>query len=208
MQYEYISWNRFYRLCGALWKRIADSGYRPDLLIAITRGGYPAARVLADFGGLMDLVSLKIEHYHGPSKLREALVPYPLPLSVGGRRVLLVDDISDSGDTFDAAFAELDKRGEPLSIRTAVLHYKQVSRHTPDYYAKRIVKWRWVTYPWALVEDLTEILTRSEFTPESPAALARHLADDIGIQVPKSVIAQMAPIILKRLANGDQAAAR
>ena len=47
MQYEYVSWNRFYRLCGVLWERITDAGYRPDLIIAITRGGYPTARILA-----------------------------------------------------------------------------------------------------------------------------------------------------------------
>lgn len=199
MQYEYVNWNHFYRLCGVLWQRIADSGYRPDLIIAITRGGYPAARVLSDFAGLMDLVGLKIEHYHGPSKLRQAIVPYPLPLSITGRRVLLVDDVSDSGDTFDAAFAELAKRGEPLAMRTAVLHHKQVSRHTPDYHAQRIVKWRWVTYPWALVEDLTEILTRRELAPDSPAALEQHLADHIGMRLPRPVLDQVAPILLQRL---------
>ncbi|MGD8957419.1 MAG: phosphoribosyltransferase family protein, partial [Chromatiaceae bacterium] len=61
MDYEYVSWNRFYRLCGVLYQRINDSGYAPDLVVAIARGGYPVARVIADFLGIMDLVSLKIE---------------------------------------------------------------------------------------------------------------------------------------------------
>ena len=199
MQYEYISWNRFYRLCGRLWQRISEAEYEPDLIIAITRGGYPAARVLADYVDLMALVSLKIEHYHGPHKHKEAIVPYPLPVSVAGRRVLLVDDVTDSGDTFDAAFAEIARHGEPLAIRTAVLHHKQVSRFTPDFYAQRVVKWRWITYPWAVVEDLTEILAQRVPVPLHAAQVERCLAGGIGLRLPKAVLDQVAPIVLHRL---------
>ena len=199
MQYEYVSWNRFYRLCGVLWRRITESGYQPDLIIAITRGGYPPARVLADYYGLMDLVGLKIEHYHGPDKQEAAIVPYPLPLSVTGRSVLLVDDVSDSGDTFEAAFAELARHGAPRTLRTAVLHHKRTSRHTPDYYAQHIVKWRWITYPWALVEDLTEVLARMTPAPSQAAELERRLSDEIGLHLPRSVLDQVTPVVLKRL---------
>lgn len=78
MDYEYISWNHFHRLCGRLCHKLDDSGFRPDLIIAITRGGYPTARVLADYLDLMDLVSLKIEHYRGPQRMPETTIPYPL----------------------------------------------------------------------------------------------------------------------------------
>lgn len=204
MQYEYVSWNRFYRLCGVLWNRITDSGYRPDLIIAITRGGYPTARVLADYADMMDLISLKIEHYHGPHKHREAIVPYPLPLSVSGRRILLVDDVTDSGDTFDAAFAEIARHGEPLAIRSAVLHHKQISRYSPDFYAQRVVKWRWITYPWAVVEDLTEILVQERPAPDQIAQLDRFLADEIGLRLPRAVFDQVLPIVLQRLEDRDR----
>lgn len=198
MRYEYISWNRFYRLCGVLWERIAGAGYEPDLIIAITRGGYPAARVLADYADLMDLVSLKIEHYHGPVKQRQAIVPYPLPLSITGRRILLVDDVTDSGDTFDAALAEIDKHGEASAIRTAVLHHKQVSRYAPDFYAQRVVQWRWITYPWAVVEDLTEVLAQKVPAPLQTAQL-RQSIDETGMRLPRAVLDQVAPILLRRL---------
>ena len=204
MKYEYISWNRFNRLCGLLFQRIADSGYRPDLIIAIARGGYPAARVLADYCGLMELVCLKIEHYHGPSKQTEAMVPYPLPLSVTGRRILLVDDVSDSGDTFDAALAELARHGNPHTLRTAVLHHKQTSRHTPNYYARRVRKWRWITYPWALVEDLTEILAQMTPRPTQAAEFEQHLIGEIGMRLPKSVLDQVMPIVMQRFAESGR----
>ena len=204
MLHEYISWNRFYRLCGVLWERISDAGYRPDLIIAITRGGYPTARVLADYADVMNLVSLKIEHYHGPHKQRRAIVPYPLPLSVSGRRILLVDDVTDSGDTFEAAFAEIARHGGPMATRTAVLHHKVVSRHSPDFFAQRIVKWRWITYPWALVEDLTEILAQKGPAPAQAAQLGKFLAEETGMRLPRSVLEQVTPIVLQRLAERDR----
>lgn len=208
MQYEYVSWNRFYRLCGVLWRRISKSGYQPDLIIAITRGGYPTARVLADYYGLMDLVSLKIEHYHGPSKQETAVVPYPLPLSVTGRSLLLVDDVSDSGDTFEAAFAELARHGTPRSLRTAVLHHKKVSRYAPDFHAQRVDKWRWITYPWALVEDLTHILAQLTPAPERAADVEKYLADEIGMRLPRSILDQAIPVVLQRLEVSDRSSLR
>jgi hypoxanthine phosphoribosyltransferase len=200
MRYEYISWDRFYRLCGVLFGRIAASGFAPDLIVAITRGGYPAARVLADFHGLMDLVGLKIEHYRGPTKQTDTVVPYPLPLSVAGRRVLLVDDVSDSGDTFDAAFGEIARHGEPAAIRTAVLHHKQTSRHVPDYCAQRVRQWRWITYPWALVEDLTQVVAGMTPVPTNAPELVRRVAGETGLRPPQSVLKAVAPIVLQRLA--------
>jgi hypothetical protein len=199
MRYEYISWNRFYRLSGVLFGRITDSGFEPDLVVAIARGGYPVARVLADFFGLMDLVSLKVEHYRGPTRQADTVVPYPLPLSVAGRRVLLVDDVSDSGDTFDAALDELARHGEPAAIRTAVLHHKQTSRHLPDYFAQRVREWRWITYPWALVEDLSGIVARMTPIPTDAAELVRRVADESGLRPPQSVLAEVAPIVLRHL---------
>lgn len=201
MEYEYISWNRFYHLCGRLYRGIADSGYRPDIIIAIARGGYPVGRVLADYFGLMDLISLKIEHYHGPEKMARTTIPYPLPLRIDGRRVLLVDDVSDSGDTFDAACGHLRQHGSPDSLRTAVLHHKQTSIHRPDYHAQRVIKWRWITYPWALVEDLTALAARMTPPPGNPDQLIQGLPKALVREIPARVMRQVAPIVLERLAD-------
>lgn len=196
MHIEYVSWPRFVRLCGILYGKIHGAGDRPDLIIAITRGGYPPARILADYFGIMDLVGLKIEHYRGPDRLPTAVVRYPFPADIAGRRVLLVDDVSDSGDTFAAALQHLAARGEPAALRTAVLHHKQTALMTPDYHAQRIVKWRWITYPWALVEDLTALVERLERPLPDSAALRDHLRRVYGLQLPAGVFAQIAPIVL------------
>lgn len=163
---EYVSWNRFYRLCTVLHGRICSAGFEPEVIVGIARGGYMPARVMADFFGVMDLAAVKIEHYHGPRKSRKAVVRHPLTADITGRRVLVVDDVSDSGDTFEALFAHLDAAG-PSELRTAVLHHKVTSSHAPDFHATRIVRWRWIIYPWALAEDLRVLLDAMSPRPRS-----------------------------------------
>lgn len=203
MRFEYVSWSRFARLCGVLYRRIEADGYRPDLIVAVTRGGYPVARVLADDFGILDLVTLKIEHYRGPEKMPRALVRYPLPLDIPGRRVLLVDDVCDSGDTFSVALRHLHAKGPPAALRTAVLHYKQTSGVKPDYQAQRVLKWRWITYPWALVEDLTSLVVGMADRPQTVEALAERLAAVDGLKLPSGVLEEVAPIVLARAHEAD-----
>jgi hypoxanthine phosphoribosyltransferase len=197
--YEYISWNEFYRLCRRLYEQISISGFRPDTIIAIARGGYAPARILADYFTVMDLLTLKIEHYHGPDKMAKAVVRCPLMADITGKRVLLVDDVSDSGDTFLVALHHLEGYGDPVSLQTGVLHHKATSLFNPDFYAKRIVKWRWITYPWAVVEDLSVVASRMRPLPKNENELRCKLRDEMGIALPKRLYNQIASVVLSNV---------
>jgi hypoxanthine phosphoribosyltransferase len=188
---EVITWNRFYTQARRLARLIRESGYRPDTIVAIGRGGYMPARVLSDFLGLMDLTSFKIEHYQGTHVSKKAIVRYPLSASLRGRRVLLVDDVSDSGDTFTAAMEHVNSLGRPTEVRTAVLHHKLVSRFTPDFHAHKVVKWRWIIYPWAVAEDLTTLIGAMGPRPGDVEAITRRLARDHGIRISRKVLADI-----------------
>ncbi|WP_050799385.1 phosphoribosyltransferase [endosymbiont of Tevnia jerichonana] len=137
---ELITWHQSYGLCRLFAERLRASGFRPDIIVAIGHGGWVIGRILADFLNLMDLTSFKIEHYHGPHKQARAKVKYPLSTHVSGRRVLLVDDVSDSGDTFEIALEHLRTRGAPAIVRTAVIHHKIQSLFMPismpDFHAR------------------------------------------------------------------------
>ena len=167
---EYISWARFYSLSRILTRTIYDSGFKPDAIVAIGRGGYMPARIISDFLHIMNLTSFKIEHYQGTQKKPVPLVRYPLGEGVSGERVLLVDDVCDSGETFELASRHLQERLHPKIIRSAVMHFKKTSTFIPDYYGTRIIKWRWIIYPWAVIEDLTSLIRSMESRPESLAA--------------------------------------
>ena len=183
-RYEYISWSRFYGLCGELARRIRDDGFEPDAIVGIARGGYAPARVLADLFDTMNLAAMKVEHYHATRKSREAVIRHPLPEGFFGKRVLLVDDVSDSGDTFDAALAHLRTRPGIGEVRTAVLHHKETSTYEPDYYAHRIIAWRWIIYPWALTEDLKSLTADWDSLPATAEDLALRLQRVHGLKVP------------------------
>lgn len=179
MNVELVSWDAFHHLARDLALRIRDSGYRPDMIIAIARGGVIPARVLCDYLDIMEMTCIRIEHYHARKKAPEARVKYPLNASVDGLRILVVDDVSDTGDSFIAAMAHLKEKGVPLEVRTCALQHKTVSRFKPDYYAHEISEWRWVTYPWAVIEDLGELivgagLLHAEIDQIAPVLREKH----------------------------------
>lgn len=185
---ELVSWARFHTLARKLARAVHTSGYRPDILVAIGRGGYLPARILSDFLGLMDLTSFKIEHYHATRKGRQARVRYPLNTDLTGRRVLLVDDVSDSGDTFRVALDHLAGCGSPAEVRTAVLHHKLVSPYVPDYYAQKVRIWRWIIYPWAVAEDVGSFIRAMSPRPADIAEVERRLWLERGVRLPRALL--------------------
>jgi hypothetical protein len=185
---ELITWNQVYKLSRRLAFEIMTAGFRPDLIIAIARGGYVPARILADFLGLMNVTSIRIEHYRGSHKEPLAVVKDPLSVDITKQRILLVDDVSDSGDTFQVAIQHLEEQGVFAEIRSAALHHKVVSKYRPDFFAKKIVTWRWITYPWAMIEDLSVFIESMEPSPDTLEGIAERLQQNHGIHVARQTI--------------------
>ena len=178
---ELTSWAEVERLCQRLAGLIKESGYRPDLVIAIGRGGYVPARLLCDYMHIMELTSIKIEHYlSGANRQEEAVIRYPLKADIRGLRVLVVDDVNDTGDTLEAATQHL-QTFQPGEIRTAVMHDKAVTRFDVDYSARKIIKWRWLIYPWAVNEDVSDFLKRLKPTPGSLEDASKLLGERFNI---------------------------
>ena len=188
MRCEFISWNRFYALARRLALKIRASGFQPDIIVAIERGGYMPARILSDLLGVTNLAGLRIEHYRGTHKEPVAVVRYPLSVEVGAQRVLLVDDVNDTGDTFKVALDHLHSRACPCVIRTAALHHKVVSSFVPDLYAVKITQWRWIIYPWAVIEDINVLIRALEPRPDTAESIARELERKHGIRIPQQAI--------------------
>ncbi len=191
IRYELISWAEVQRLCLKLAGMIRTSGYRPEIIIAIARGGYVPARLLCDHLDIMDLTSIKIEHYLSlANKEEQATIRYPLCTDIKNRRVLLVDDVNDSGDTLDVAIKHLQSF-QPAEIRTAVMHHKIVSHFSVDYYAGKIIKWRWIIYPWAMTEDITSLLRQIIPHPASVKEAQQQLKQQFGIRISKKRLEQI-----------------
>ncbi len=185
---EIVGWERFYALSRRLAQRIRGSGYRLDAIVAIGRGGYVPGRVLSDFLGQPRFAGLGIEHYRDIHREPQARVGYPLAMDIRGQRVLLVDDVTDSGDTFAVALEHLRRQGAPAEIRTAVLFHKRNCPYVPDYCAGVLNAWRWITYPWAVAEDVGSLVRAMRIDPRDVDAVAARLSSDYGIRLRREVL--------------------
>jgi hypoxanthine phosphoribosyltransferase len=156
---EVMDWNLFYNLAREVAKKINSSGYKPDLIVGLARGGWVLARILCDFIGVKDLVSLKVEHWgvtatpDGKAKLK-----YPFKVDLNGKKVLIVDDITDTGESMRVA-VEYIKSLNPSEVRTAALRHITSSKFKPDYFGEEM-DWRWVIFPWNFTEDMCNIVPK------------------------------------------------
>jgi hypothetical protein len=188
MRCELISWTRVYRLASRLALAIRESGYRPEVIVAIARGGYVPARILCDFLGVYALTSIRVVHYaSGARKQPVAKVTDSLCTDIRGKNILIVDDVSDTGDTYKAAIEHLAAY-RPKAIRTAVLLHKITASYQPDFISRRVIKWRWMIYPWAIVEDVTGFIERMEPPPRGEAETRRRLEADYGLKLPAAAL--------------------
>ena len=151
------SWEEIHDLSWKLADKIKEAEYEPDLIIALARGGYVPARNLCDMLGVKDLVSLKVEHWGvTASPDGEAKLKYPFKMDLAGMKVLVVDDIADTGESLILGMDYIKSLG-PADAKSAALQFISGSKYTPDFYADRI-EWAWILYPWCHYEDLCKLM--------------------------------------------------
>ena len=173
---ELMSWDLFDELAKNVAKSINESGFKPDFMVGLARGGWVLSRVLCDYIGVKDLVSLKIEHW-GVTATPDgkAQIKYPFDIDLTGRNVLVVDDITDTGESMMIA-VDYVKSKNPASIKTAALRHIDWSKFTPDYYGD-IITWRWVVFPWNFIEDMCNIVPKVSDDVDSPEEVKKRLKE-------------------------------
>ncbi|MEA1914927.1 MAG: phosphoribosyltransferase [Pseudomonadota bacterium] len=185
---ELISWRRVYLLARKLAYMINDDNFQPEVIVAIARGGYVPARILCDFLDVNILTSIRIEHYlPGANKQRIARLTDPLAIDIKGKNVLVVDDVNDTGETLEVAVHHL-KEFSPQDVRVAVLNQKTTSGFRPDYFAHKIIKWRWLIYPWAVMEDINGLLAKLDSPPSTAEKAASVFLEKYRCKVPRQLL--------------------
>jgi len=161
---DVVEWSRI------LADRIRESGYKPSVIIAVSRGGYVPARLLCDFLGVENLVSIQSQHWTEAAKMAEkALIKFEYTIDLAGHRALLVDDIVDTGDTLMLARRFIEDKWRPSELRVAALQWiSSVAKFRPDYYAVEVKDWVWFQYPWTRLEDVSQFIARM-FREEKPS---------------------------------------
>jgi hypoxanthine phosphoribosyltransferase len=145
---EVLTYDAFGVAVRELGQTIADDQFRPDLILAVARGGLALAMGLAYALDVKDLVMVNVELYTGIGTRRAApvvLAPAPSAGDLAGRRVLIADDVTDSGLTL-RLLRDLCA-DHAAQCRSAVLYRKPPSVIEPDYVWRRTD--RWINFPWS-----------------------------------------------------------
>ena len=145
---EILTYELFGTAARELAQTIADDGFRPDAIVAIARGGLTLAGALGYALEVKALGSLNVEFYTGVEQRLEAPVVLPPALdqaSLAGKRVLLVDDVADSGRTLAMVLQLLQAGGG--EVRTVCLYAKPGTVLEPTYVWRRTD--RWIMFPWS-----------------------------------------------------------
>jgi len=194
---EVMDWDFFYSLSEEVARKIIESGYRADFMVGLARGGWVLSRVLCDFLAIKDLVSLKVEHW-GVTATPDgaAQLKYPFEIDLIGRRVLVVDDITDTGDSMKIATEYVETKN-PAEVRTTALRHIKGSKFIPDYYGDE-TSWRWVIFPWNYIEDMCNIVPKASEGTDDLAEIKRRLKANHKIDVAEVEITRILEEVKRR----------
>ncbi|MBU2670655.1 phosphoribosyltransferase [Actinoplanes bogorensis] len=145
---ETLTWTGFGRAGRELAQQIADDGYRPDLVLAVARGGLFLAGSVAYALDVKNVHVINVEFYTGVDQRLDTpvlLPPSPRPADLTGAKVLIVDDVADTGETLKLVrdFCA----GHVADARIAVIYQKPHSLVGCEYVWSRTGKW--IDFPWS-----------------------------------------------------------
>lgn len=146
LEKDVVTWDALEAMVAELADRV---GTEFDVLLAITRGGLVPAGMLAYRLGLRNILVAAVEYYddEGRPGPKPTFFQFPADPLLRGQRVLIVDEVWDSGTTIHAVTKRVRQAGGIPT--TAVLHYKptrSVVPSEPDHHV--VATDRWVVYPF------------------------------------------------------------
>ena len=167
LKFLYLTWDDVQAAAEKTADKIKQDGFIPDIMIAISRGGFDPARIISDQLSIRKLASLQVIYYSSVNeKMKEPQVLFPLNAQIKGLKVLVVDDVSDSGHSLMAVKKYTEDKGAAI-VKVATLHHKPWSEFKPDYYADMVDKW--ILYPWEpneSIQDLVHMLSERGLSKE------------------------------------------
>jgi len=160
---EIMTWDLFGEGSRELAQAIADDGYEPDMILAIARGGLLIAGALGYALAVKNLYTMNVEFYTGVEERREVpliLPPVPDFQLVKKSRVLIVDDVADTGGTLKVVKEFC--AGKVVEVRCACLYQKPHSVVKCEYVWKHTD--RWINFPWS---DKDPVVKRADVVKDA-----------------------------------------
>jgi hypoxanthine phosphoribosyltransferase len=183
VHYEVVKWGQIYDMLLSQATKLCSSGFRPDIIVGVSRGGWLPARVLSDLLENPNLANVRAESYVGIKETKnEPCLTQSLSMPVAGKTVLVVDEVADSGKSIKLIVNHVRELGA-IEVKTATLYFKRCCSLKPDYYEK--VTDRWVIFPWEAKETLRLIF---ESNKNSPKKVEQEIEELVAAGFPKRLI--------------------
>jgi len=158
LEFEIPTWDKIYEFLLSLAEKIREDDFKPDVIVGVSRGGWPPARVMSDLLENPEIANVKAEFYLGVGQTKgEPLITQPVSVSVRDKEVLLMDDVADTGKSLRLVRAHLKEKGA-TEVKIATVYYKPWSVVIPDYYEKETRSW--IIFPWERKETIRNIIKR------------------------------------------------
>jgi hypoxanthine phosphoribosyltransferase len=193
LEFKIPSWNQIYVSLLKLSDAVQKSGFKPDVIVGVSRGGLVPARIMSDLLETPKLANVAAEFYVGIEETkREPTITQPVSMSVKGMKVLVVDDLADTGESLKQVNTHLKSKGAS-EVRIAAIYWKPWSVTVPHYYIEETRCW--IVFPWELketirktvekfrnegktVEDAKEKLISSGLNKEVAEQLTKEVAEE------------------------------
>jgi hypoxanthine phosphoribosyltransferase len=162
-------------------KKIYKSHYQPDIIVGIAQGGIIPMRILTDLLKVPQTTTIKIKFYIDIAQPNtQPILQQPLTIPVNNKKILIIDDISDSGQSLKLAKQHLAENGA-TETKIATLYTKTTTQTMPDYVEK--ITNKWIVFPWEIKETLQNIIQKhknpiaanDEFTKLERAGMPKQL---------------------------------
>jgi hypoxanthine phosphoribosyltransferase len=178
-EFEIPTWEKIYELLLNLASKIKKNGFKPEVIVGIARGGWPPARIMSDLLENPELANVKAEFYLGVAKTKnEPVITQPVSVSVRGKKILVVDDVADTGKSLRLVRSHLKEQGA-TDVKIATIYYKPWCVVTPDWYERETS--HWIVFPWERKETVRNIVKKfkseGKTVEEAKETLIRHGLD-------------------------------
>ena len=165
-RYETATWDEVYAMLVSQAQKIRKACFKPDVIVAVSRGGWIPARTHSDLLENPNIVTVRTECYVGTCKAKPApALTQQLSECIIGKRVLIVDDIADSGRSLKLVKEHVIQKGA-AEVEVATLFRKPWSIVKPDYWERETELW--VVFPWDLKETV-----RNEFENRGATSISQ-----------------------------------
>jgi len=159
-EFEIPTWEQIYELLLNLAYHIRKARFKPDVIVGVSRGGWPPARIMSDLLENPELANVKAEFYLSVAETKgEPVITQPVSVSVKGKKVLVVDDVADTGKSLALVREHLKEQGA-IEVKIATIYYKPWSIVIPNWFEKKTS--RWIIFPWERKETVRRILEKCE----------------------------------------------